>query len=180
MRTLIAFLALAACSTAEPTSATTTDSTSEPTDSPTETDTPPTDTPPTETDTTETDTEDSDTDGSTAGHTGTVTHSASTTPTADTGPAAPACDTVNSGTDWAWRGACPGMRTPCEIVVTGCQMAITYPGGMSMGMPTGGLVTGSDIRFNNNGVAGCVGTVLDPDSIQGTCQNGGCAFTLER
>jgi hypothetical protein len=50
---------------------------------------------------------------------------------------------------------------------------------MSMGMPTGGVVTGTDVQFGGGSVTGCVGTVLDADTIEGTC-SGGCTYTLSR
>ena len=156
MRSVFVFLVMVACGKTEPTSATTPQDT-DTTDTET---TPPTDT---ETDLPPTDSGSSSTTGDTGG---------GTTP--------PACDSVNAGNDWAWRGSCPGMLTPCTVQVTGCQLAIGYPGGMTMGMPTGGLVAGSDVSFNGaNGVTGCAGTVTDPDSMEGTC-DGGCSFTLTR
>lgn len=156
MRSVYVLVLMAACGKSEPTSATTpqdTDTTDTETVPPTDTET---DTPPT--------------DSGTPGTTG------------DTGPTTtpPACDPVNAGADWAWRGSCPGMLTPCTVQVTGCLLAIGYPGGMTMGMPTAGEVAGSGVTFNAaNGVSGCAGTVTDPDLMEGTC-DGGCGFTLTR
>lgn len=130
-----------------------------------------------------TDTSDADTDTDTDADTDADADSDSeTTPTADTGTTAtpPSCDAVNPGTDWAWNGACPQMLTACEIEVTDCELTIAYSSGMSMGMPTGAVVSASEVTFNAAGsVDGCVGTVIDADSIEGTCA-GGCAFTLSR
>ncbi len=92
------------------------------------------------------------------------------------------CATVNAGTDWAWNGECPQMRTPCDIVVDGCSLAIDYAadGGMTMGMPYSGTIAGSTVTFaDGDEVTGCVGTVVDADTIEGTCGDG-CTFTLER
>ncbi len=92
-----------------------------------------------------------------------------------------ACSTVNSGDNWAWNGECPQMKTPCDLVVTGCEIAIDYTadGGMTMDMPKNGTVAGDTVTFDDNGVSGCVGTVLSADEIEGTC-DGGCTFTLKR
>ena len=98
---------------------------------------------------------------------------------ADTDTGAAGCDPVSSGTDWAWTGECPGMDTPCEIVVSGCEMSIDYSSGMSMGMPIAGLVAGSEVTFTGGTVPGCVGTVIDPDTIEGSCGDG-CTYTLSR
>ncbi|MFN7144956.1 MAG: hypothetical protein ACK4YP_14360 [Myxococcota bacterium] len=98
----------------------------------------------------------------------------------DSGPAA--CAPLTSGDDWAWQGACPQMRTPCDIVVTGCSLAIDYAadGGMTMGMPYAGTIDGSTITFTDGDtVTGCVGTIEDADTVSGTCDDG-CTFTLER
>ena len=92
------------------------------------------------------------------------------------------CEPVTSGTDWAWKGGCPRMRTPCDIVVTECSLAIDYEadGGMDMDMPHAATVVGSTVTFaDDNSVTGCVGTVQNADSIEGTC-DGGCDFTLTR
>ncbi len=118
------------------------------------------------TDTTDTDTTDTDT-------TDTDTTDTDTTPT---------CDPMNSAADWAWYGACPQMRTPCDIVVTGCSFAIDYEadGGMTMSMPFGGTINGNVVTFNDdNGVTGCVGTLTAPDQIEGSC-DGGCTFELHQ
>ena len=95
----------------------------------------------------------------------------------DTGPT---CSTLNSGDDWAWSGACPQMRTPCDIVVDGCSLTIDYAadGGMTMGMPYEATINGDMITFvDGDSVTGCVGTIEDADTVSGTC-DGGCAFTL--
>lgn len=93
---------------------------------------------------------------------------------------APACATVNSGDNWAWNGACPQMRTPCEIEVSGCEMAIAYSSGMTMGMPYAGAIEGDTITFEDGDyVDGCVGTVVAADEITGTCADG-CEFTLRQ
>lgn len=100
--------------------------------------------------------------------------------TADT-DAAP-CATLASGDDWAWQGECPQMRTPCDIVVTECALAIDYAadGGMTMGMPYAGTIDGTTITFEDgDSVTGCVGTIEDADTVSGTC-DGGCTFTLKR
>ncbi len=102
--------------------------------------------------------------------------------TADTTDTAPACATLNGGTDWAWQGECPQMRTPCDIVVSGCELAIDYAadGGMTMGMPYAGTIEGDTITFEDGDtVDGCVGTIEDADSVTGSCA-GGCTFTLRR
>ena len=93
-----------------------------------------------------------------------------------------ACATLNTGDNWAWQGECPQMRTPCDIVVTECSLAIDYAadGGMTMGMPYAGTITGSTITFEDGDeVTGCVGTIEDADTVSGTC-SGGCTFTLRR
>ncbi len=92
------------------------------------------------------------------------------------------CAAVNSGTNWAWDGQCPQMVTPCDIVVDGCSLTIDYAadGGMTMGMPYSGTVSGTTVTFAaGDEVTGCVGTVVDADTIEGTCGDG-CTFTLER
>lgn len=102
--------------------------------------------------------------------------------TNETGDTAGTCDAVNSGTDWAWEGACPQMYTPCDIVVTECSLAIDYEadGGMTMGMPFAGTISGNTITFEDGDlVTGCVGTIEDADHISGTC-DGPCEFTLTR
>ena len=91
-----------------------------------------------------------------------------------------ACAQVNSGTEWEWDGACPGMPTPCDIVVTGCSLAIDYAadGGMTMGMPYSGTIDGDTVTFaDDDYVEGCVGTVIDADTIEGSCGSG-CDFSL--
>ena len=92
------------------------------------------------------------------------------------------CATMSSGDDWKWNGECPQMRTPCDIVVTGCTFVIDYAadGGMTMGMPYAGSIDGSSIQFEDgDSVTGCTGTLEDADTISGSC-DGGCTFTLER
>jgi hypothetical protein len=104
-----------------------------------------------------------------------------TTDTSDTGTSA-ACATMSSGTDWAWDGECPQMVTPCDIVVTECSFVIDYEadGGMTMSMPFGGVIVDDQVTFNNdNGVTGCVGTLVDADTVEGSCADG-CTFTLSR
>jgi len=95
---------------------------------------------------------------------------------------APACATLNAGTDWVWNGECPQMRTPCAIVVTECSLAIDYSAtSMTMGMPYSGTI-GADgtITFaDDDTVTGCVGTIEDADTVSGAC-DGGCTFTLKR
>jgi len=94
----------------------------------------------------------------------------------------PACAEVASGDDWAWTGECPQMRTPCDIVVTECELVIDYDadGGMTMGMPHGGAAAGDTVTFTDDStVTGCVGTILSADEIEGTCDDG-CTFTLRR
>jgi hypothetical protein len=86
------------------------------------------------------------------------------------------CAAPTAGDDWAWTGECPGMETPCELAVDGCALSIAYSSGMSMGMPTGAAVAGSDVTFDSGG---CVGTVVDADTIEGTCSSG-CTFALTR
>ncbi len=111
-----------------------------------------------------------------------TTDTSASTDTSATEDTAPACATVNSGTDWAWHGACPQMTTPVDIVVTGCALALDYQadGGMTMGMPYDGTVTDSTVTFGaGDSVTGCVGDVVSADRIEGTC-DGGCAFTLRR
>jgi hypothetical protein len=93
-----------------------------------------------------------------------------------------ACAEVTAGTDWAWSGQCPQMRTPCDIEVDGCSLTIDYEadGGMTMGMPYSATVEGDTITFaDDNSVEGCTGTVLDADEIEGSCK-GGCTYTLKR
>jgi hypothetical protein len=95
---------------------------------------------------------------------------------------ADACEPMNSGDDWAWKGQCPQMTTPCDIVVTGCTFTIDYDadGGMTMGMPYGGSISGTTVTFNDDdAVTGCVGELADPDSISGECADG-CSFRLQR
>ncbi len=107
-------------------------------------------------------------------------NSADSADSADTDTAA--CSEVTSGDDWAWNGACPKMRTPCDIVVTECSFEIDYEadGGMTMGMPYAATVAADVVTFaDGDTVTGCVGTVLSSDRIEGTC-DGGCAFTLSR
>lgn len=98
------------------------------------------------------------------------------------GGATPTCATLDSGDDWAWNGECPQMRTPCDIVVDGCSLSIDYAadGGMTMGMPYSGTISGDTITFaDDNQVDGCVGTISDSGAVSGTCADG-CTFTLER
>ena len=74
------------------------------------------------------------------------------------------------------------MRTPCDIVVDGCSFTIDYEadGGMTMGMPTGGTIEGDTVTFTeDNGVTGCTETIIDADTVEGTC-DGGCTYTLSR
>ncbi len=52
----------------------------------------------------------------------------STTDTSTNGDTGPACSVLNSGTDWAWVGECPQMRTPMDLVVTR----------LASGLPVGG------------------------------------------
>ena len=95
---------------------------------------------------------------------------------------APTCAALNSGDDWAFNGDCPQMRTPCDIVVDGCSLAIDYSadGGMTMGMPYEATGRGDTITFaDGDSVTGCEGTIEDADTVSGTC-DGGCAFTLRR
>lgn len=92
------------------------------------------------------------------------------------------CDPMRSGTDWAWDGQCPMMVTPCDIVVDGCSLTIDYEadGGMTMGMPYTGTISGDQISFEDgDSVDGCTGTLIDPDTVEGSCA-GGCTFTLTR
>ena len=90
------------------------------------------------------------------------------------------CDPMNSGEDWGFRGQCPGMQTPCEILVDACSLTITYSSGMTMGMPYAGTIEGDAITFEDgDSVTGCVGTLEDADNVSGTC-DGGCEFTLRR
>lgn len=116
--------------------------------------------------------------GSTSLETGEVidTDSASNTDTEQS------CAALNSGDDWSWNGECPRMRTPCDIVVTGCSLTIDYDadGGMTMGMPYEATIEGDTISFaDGDSVPGCVGTVESADKVSGTC-DGGCTFTLRR
>ena len=102
--------------------------------------------------------------------------------TDDTNDTEATCVTVESGDNWAWDGECPQMKTPCDIVVTECSMAIDYEadGGMTMGMPFSATIDGDTVTFaDDNGVDGCTGTVIDVDRIEGTCK-GGCTYTLKR
>jgi hypothetical protein len=101
---------------------------------------------------------------------------------ADGGTTGATCVALSTGDDWAFNGQCPQMRTPCDIVVDGCSLAIDYEadGGMTMGMPYAGTIAGDTITFEDGDyVKGCVGTIADPDTVSGTC-DGGCTFTLER
>ncbi|MBM4364807.1 MAG: hypothetical protein FJ102_01220 [Deltaproteobacteria bacterium] len=110
------------------------------------------------------------------------TDTGDTADSGDTNDTEPTCATVESGDNWAWDGECPQMKTPCDIVVTECSLAIDYEadGGMTMGMPFSGTIEGDTITFaNDNGVDDCVGTVIAADEIEGTCK-GGCTFTLRR
>ena len=63
--------------------------------------------------------------------------------------------------------------------MSSCSLAISYPSGMTMGMPDAGLVDGNTVTFSGGSVAGCTGTVTDADTIEGTCGNG-CTYTLSR
>lgn len=155
MRLVFPCFLLLGCPPGEPTSATTKDSDTD-ADSDTDTDT------------------DADSDADSDGDA-----DADSDADTDTGTIAPGCDAVNTGNDWAWRGECPGMLTPCEITVSDCSMTIGYSSGMTMGMPTSGTIDGSTVTFSGGSVAGCVGTVTDPDSIEGSCGSG-CTFTLTR
>lgn len=101
---------------------------------------------------------------------------------ADTSSDTASCSELSSGTDWAWNGECPQMPTPCDIVVTGCSLVIDYEadGGMTMDMPYSGSIAGDTVTFaDDNGLTGCVGTILDADHVEGTC-DGGCTFQLRR
>jgi hypothetical protein len=92
----------------------------------------------------------------------------------------PLCESMSSGTDWAWNGECPQMRTPCDIVVTGCSFSIDYEadGGMTMGMPKSGTIADTTVTFGEEGaVKGCTGTLIDADHIEGSCSDG-CTFEL--
>ena len=92
-----------------------------------------------------------------------------------------ACTTINDG-EWAWRGECPQMTTPVMIEVTGCELALDYDavGGMTMGMPYSGTLGTDTVIFNDDdSVDGCVGDILGPDEIEGSC-DGGCTFTLKQ
>jgi hypothetical protein len=92
------------------------------------------------------------------------------------------CAALTSGADWAWNGACPQMPTPCDIVVSGCELTIDYAadGGMTMGMPYTATIAGDTVTFaDGDTVQGCVGTIEDPDTVSGAC-DGGCTFTLRR
>lgn len=90
-----------------------------------------------------------------------------------------ACATLTAGA-WSWDGACPQMPTPCTLSVSECAVTLDYgAGGMTMGMPYGGTIEGDTITFaDDNTVSGCVGTILDADTIEGSCD--GCDFTLAR
>jgi hypothetical protein len=100
--------------------------------------------------------------------------------TQDTQDTGATCDPMNSGEDWDFQGQCPGMQTPCEILVEGCSLTINYSSGMTMGMPYAGTIEGSTIHFEDgDSVLGCVGTLEDEDNVTGTC-DGGCEFTLRR
>ena len=93
-----------------------------------------------------------------------------------------ACAVLSSGDDWYWKGECPQMRTPCDIVVDGCSLTIDYSadGGMTMGMPYEATIEGDTITFaDGDTVTGCVGTIEDADTVSGTC-DGGCTFELQR
>jgi hypothetical protein len=90
----------------------------------------------------------------------------------------PTCDAMTAGEDWAWRGECPQMLTPCEIEVDGCTISIAYSSGMTMGMPDGGEIEGNEITFTGGSYDNCVGTLEDADTISGSCD--GCTFTLTR
>jgi hypothetical protein len=90
-----------------------------------------------------------------------------------------ACDEVTAGDDWAWSGSCIGMTMGCEVVSDGCGLTITCSG-MDMGLPEAATVDGSAVMFDDgDSVAGCEGTVEDPNTLNGTC-DGECSWTLER
>lgn len=94
------------------------------------------------------------------------------------------CSELTSATDWYWDGACPQMITPCDIAVTDCSLVIDYTttdDGMTMGMPYDGVIDGDTITFGQGedwGPTDCVGTIISPDEVTGTCN--GCDFTLKR
>jgi hypothetical protein len=88
------------------------------------------------------------------------------------------CIALEAGSDWAWSGDCPGMRTPCELAQAGCAVELSYDG-MTMGMPYSGTVAGDQVSFaDDNSVHGCAGTAVSPSEISGTCD--GCTFLLSR
>jgi hypothetical protein len=91
------------------------------------------------------------------------------------------CTAINDG-NWAWRGECPQMGTPVVIAVDGCALALDYDavGGMTMGMPYAGTLGVDTVVFDDgDSVGGCVGDILGPDEIEGSC-DGGCTYTLEQ
>jgi len=72
------------------------------------------------------------------------------------------------------------MSTPCEIIVSGCDLTIAYSSGMTMGMPYGGVIEDDSITFfDDNNLEGCVGTLSDADNASGACGDG-CTFALTR
>jgi len=91
------------------------------------------------------------------------------------------CSAVTAGDDWAWTGACPGMTTPVSVAVDGCILTLDYgSGGMTMGMPYAGTVSGTTVTFEDgDSVTGCTGTVESADKIEGSC-DGGCTYKLKR
>ena len=94
-------------------------------------------------------------------------------------PADPVCG-VRPGEDWLWNGECPQMGTPCNIAMADCEMTITYPSPMDMGMPHAGVVKGTLVTFEDGpSVTGCTGTIESVDRITGSCA-GGCTFELYR
>ena len=113
------------------------------------------------------------------GDTDDSTETGDTSDTSDTGGNGADCATVNAGDDWAWNGECPQMRTPVVITVSDCTLTLDYDavGGMTMGMPYSGTVSGDQVSFDDgDSVDGCVGTVESADKITGTCD--GCEYTL--
>ena len=91
------------------------------------------------------------------------------------------CTPINAG-EWAWRGQCPQMTTPVVIAVAGCALTLDYDavGGMTMGMPYAGTLGIDTVVFEDgDSVDGCVGDILGPDEIEGSC-DGGCTFTLNQ
>ena len=109
-----------------------------------------------------------------------VSDSSDAVDTVDTEDTGPACTALTTADDWAWKGECPQMTTPCELSVNACAVSITYSSGMDMNMPYSATVSGDTVTFDDNStVTGCVGTITGPDTIEGTCGSG-CTFTLQR